>query len=162
MPPIDRKTDENVLAQLESLGINTENAQKQIEMKKHNHITASYYLLAKKFLNKTGKIDKNGGYASRDAERPLTQTSKIVIPSKGRGRIYSVTPPKGNTDRIYTKPKEPTLPKPTNMPKKLSKLYVGTRLYMKNDNKSKDLSTTTNSCNKSPNVTQNINDYSFG
>jgi 5'-AMP-activated protein kinase, catalytic alpha subunit len=160
LPPIDRKMNDQVMNILSCLGIETESAEKQLELKKHNHITTTYYLLAKKYLSKIGKSDNSSPHSTRDTDRPRSQISKGVNNDKSKtARIYSVTPSRAVTHRRYSKPQEPVLPKPMNMPRNLSKLYLGNRLYMKKDRQATSNNVSTR---KSPNTTQNINDFSFG
>lgn len=167
LPLIDRKVEEKVISQLVNYGIDAETAEKNLAMQKHNHVTATYFLLVKKYLTRPARADiitklyveKKGNDRKSNEVSPLAQTSRTNTVGRVRtARKYSVTPTRITTAKTHQKPQEPALPKPLNMPKTLSKIYLGTRLYMKDKNKEFNATT----YRKSPNTTENVADFSFG
>ena len=123
MPIIDRKIEEKVFAVMPSFGIDEENARKHLEMRKHNHVTATFYLLAKKILIKSIKIEPFATVPVKETEKKIFSQTNTIISTQRRNstRKYSVTPSCGATSRNYIKPQEPTMPKPANIPQRLRK-----------------------------------------
>jgi 5'-AMP-activated protein kinase, catalytic alpha subunit len=77
--PIDHK----IMEQLEGYKINSEYARKCLEANKHNHITATYFLLLKKHL-------KNGGESIADVRSPKYNASVFM---KRQAHISDLTNP---------------------------------------------------------------------
>ena len=128
LPIIDRKIEEKILELLPNYGIDSENAKKHLEMKKHNHITATYFLLAKKILEKPGKNEVLIAMPVKEINRAefsrtnnaISRTDNAISHRRNSARKYSVTPSRGGTSRIYTRPQEPVMPKPSNIPQRIS------------------------------------------
>ena len=122
---IDRKIEDIVMPQLNIYGLDPDTTQKNLELHNHNHATATYFLLAKKVLFKSKRLELSTGINSERKEKgsdinELAQTSRTNVLGKPKvPRRFSVTPTRITTARIYTKPQEPALPKPSNMPRKL-------------------------------------------
>lgn len=112
LPRIDRNIEEKAMKMVSSLGLDEGELKKNLENKKHNHVTATYFLLAKKLM-KNNLMERSGTNIRIPESRPVSTLNKT---SRGEGnRRFSVTPPKGQTTRVHLKPKEPTLPKPVNV-----------------------------------------------
>ena len=74
--------DPSILNGLAGYGINVEYARKCLEANKHNHITATYYLLLKKHL-------RNGGESIADVRSPKYDPSVFLKRQKNHTNLAS-------------------------------------------------------------------------
>jgi 5'-AMP-activated protein kinase catalytic alpha subunit len=160
LPRICFKVEENVMKCVAGLGLDENETKKHLENKKHNHFTATYYLLEKKMIRRSVSNERSVPVSARENDnRPLSSLNQGVRDKKGTLRRYSVTPPKGHTTRVHIKPQEPSLPRPVGLVSRIRNYYKGTRLYTKPD-KSKEFSQTI--YKKPVDKSENQNDFSFG
>lgn len=160
LPRINMKVEENVMKMVAALGIDEAETKKHLDNKKHNHFTATYYLLAKKLMKKNLSFDRSSTPIARENDnRPVSTIGNTARERKEGNRRYSVTPPKGSTARAQIRPQEPSVPKPVGLVSSIRIYYLGNRLYMKND-KNKEFSKTIYKKHADKSVNQN--DFSFG
>ena len=160
LPRINMKVEENVMKMVTALGIDEAETKKHLDNKKHNHFTATYYLLAKKLMKKNLSFDRSSTPIARENDnRPVSTIGNTTRERKEGNRRYSVTPPKGSTARAQIRPQEPSVPKPVGLVSSIRTCYLGNRLYMKND-KNKEFSKTI--YKKQIDKSVNHNDFSFG
>lgn len=75
----------NIIAQLEQYGFNTEYGIKCVESNRHNHVTTTYNLLLKKYL-------QNGGQSVADVTSDFYERSMASIGERYTGGAQSVGP----------------------------------------------------------------------
>ena len=116
LPRIDRFVEEKAIRMGMGLGLDEAELKKNLEAKKHNHVTATFFLLVKKLM-KSSLLERSGTNIRVVESRPVSTLNKV---GRGEGkRRFSVTPPKGQTTRVVLRPKEPSLPKPVNATSKI-------------------------------------------